>query len=158
MERKIELKYELYKTLSEVEPIVNTLYKKAIDTARNAYSVYSGFSVGAALILHNNEIITGSNQENAAYPSGLCAERVAVFYANSKFPNIPIKYLVITALNSKGELSSPVTPCGACRQVLLETEQRYKNNISYWFIGKDEIIHLTGINNLLPLAFDKEQL
>ena len=106
--------YESEKELSEED---QKLLKMARNAANRAYAVYSQFHVGAALLLDNGEILTGNNQENCAYPSGLCAERTTAFYASSRFPGVPFKKLVITAVNPQSTLTTPVPPCGACRQV-----------------------------------------
>jgi cytidine deaminase len=108
--------------------------------------------------LQNGEIISGNNQENAAYPSGLCAERVAVFYANSQYPNVAITKIAICAENENGILKNPISPCGACRQVLLETEIRFGLPIKLILFGTEKIITITTISQLLPLHFKKENL
>ena len=113
-------------SIEELSNIEQQLIQDSKLAKSNAYSPYSGFCVGAAVLLDNGIIIKGSNQENAAYPSGLCAERVALFYANSAYPNNAVKAIAITASNSKGIIQKPIAPCGSCRQVMLETEQRFK--------------------------------
>lgn len=132
--------------------------KRIVDTACKAtdrsYAPYSNFYVGAALLLENGEIITGNNQENAAYPSGLCAERTTIFYANSKYPDTPIVTLAIAARNKDGFLHSPISPCGACRQVILETEKRFGKAIKIILYSTKNIYILNGINSLLPFSFD----
>jgi len=131
--------------------------KKIIDCAKDAcfraYAPYSQFRVGAAVLLANGDIVTGSNQENVAFPSGLCAERTTLFYANSQYPEQAVKSLAIAAYTQGDFVKSPVSPCGACRQVILETEMRYKNPIRIYLYGKNEIYIIEGINDLLPLAF-----
>jgi cytidine deaminase len=130
------------------------LVLSAIDAANSAYSPYSGFSVGAAILLDNGEIITGSNQENAAYPDGLCAERVALFYANSSFPDVPVKCIAIAAKNLSGMTEEPVTPCGSCRQALIEAEFRFNNPIRIIMTGKNKILSADSVQDLLPLSFN----
>ena len=137
--------------------------KAVVDAARaataNSYAVYSNFSVGAAVRLGNGTVVSGSNQENAAYPSGLCAERTTLFWANSQYPKEPVEVLAIAARSAQGELEFPITPCGACRQVILETEQRYKQTIRIILFGKRESYLIEdGINALLPLCFDADFL
>lgn len=136
--------------------------KKLIDAAKNAtknsYAPYSKFNVGAAILLDNGEIITGNNQENAAYPSGLCAERVTMFYANSRYPNNAPKALAIASYANNNFLDDPITPCGACRQSLLETEVRFKNNIKVYLYGTKHIYIIESIKALLPLSFDNSSL
>ncbi len=136
--------------------------KKLIEAARkasvNAYAPYSQFNVGAAILLNNGEIVLGNNQENAAFTVGLCAERVALFYAGSAFPNMPVKAIAVTAFNENGFLDEPVKPCGACRQAILETEIRFKNPIRIILDGKNKIQVFDGVENLLPFAFKPESL
>ena len=134
-----------------------------VDEARRAtyrsYAPYSHFSVGAAVELADGTIVSGSNQENAAYPSGLCAERTAVFYANSRYPDQPIRRLCIAARDTEGKfLQRPISPCGACRQVLLEAEQRAKNAIEVLLYGTDGVYIIRSIKDLLPLSFDESFL
>jgi len=125
----------------------------AKDACSRAYAPYSQFRVGAAVLLANGEIVAGSNQENVAFPSGLCAERTALFYANSRYPEQAVKSLAVAAYTQGDFVESPISPCGACRQVILETEMRYKNPIRIYLYGKKEIYVIEGINDLLPLAF-----
>lgn len=132
--------------------------RELVDAARQAtyrsYAPYSHFSVGAAARLGNGLIITGSNQENAAYPSGLCAERTTLFYANSQYPDQPVETLAIAARNERGEfLEQPIPPCGACRQVMLETESRFKQPMRILLIGTQGIYELKQVGLLLPLSF-----
>ncbi len=130
------------------------LVEESQKITQHAYAPYSGFRVGAALLLDNGVILTGSNQENAAYPSGLCAERTALFYANSQYPNRAIVLMAITAFT--GENFVPfISPCGACRQVLLEAEMRFKNSIRILLCGTKQIYVISSARDLLPLAFDK---
>ena len=130
-----------------------------IDTARKAtrrsYSPYSRFAVGAALRLIDGTIVSGSNQENAASPSGLCAERTTLFYANSRYPDQAVDTLAIAARNERGEfLSDPISPCGACRQVMVETEKRYDHPMRILLYGTEGIYEIRGVGGLLPLSFD----
>jgi len=133
------------------------LMAKAIDAAGNAYAPYSSFNVGAALRLANGSIVTGNNQENAAYPSGLCAERVALFYAGAQHPGVPISDLAIVALVN-GQIKENISPCGGCRQVMLETEQRSKYPLRVLLIGEHTTRIISSAKNLLPLAFTEEDL
>ena len=130
-----------------------SLVKKSQEIIQNAYAPYSKFKVGVAILLENDEIITGTNQENSAYPSGLCAERVALFYANSKYPNVPVKTIAITAFYENKFVNAPIPPCGACRQVILETENRFKKPIKIILFGKEKIHLIDSIKQLLPLSF-----
>ena len=138
---------------------LQTADREVVDAARaataNSYAVYSNFNVGAAVRLSNGTIVSGSNQENAAYPSGLCAERTTLFWANSQYPNETVETLAIAARTAQGELEMPIPPCGACRQVILETEKRFGNTIRIILYGaKQCYIIEDGIKALLPLSFD----
>lgn len=142
-----------YDELSDID-------RKLIDAAREAshraYAPYSHFSVGAAILLSNGEIITGSNQENAAYPSGLCAERTAAFYAHSRFPEAIFRKIAIAAIDTSGnEILSPISPCGACRQVLLEYETIAGDSVEVLLAGRSEIYILPSVASLLPLSFSE---
>jgi len=134
------------------------LISRAIEITKNSYSPYSNFSVGAALLLENGEVVVGSNQENAAYPSGLCAERVALFYANSQFPQSAVQTIAIAAKTKQSLIAKPVPPCGACRQVMLETEMRFQKPIKIILISKTNIQIIESAKQLLPLNFEKEML
>jgi len=148
--------YTIYENLAELPESIQNLMKQAIMARKNAYAPYSKFLVGAAVLLNNSQIILGNNQENAAYPSGLCAERVALFSASANFPKTKIKALAITASPKDGILSNPVAPCGACRQVIAEYEFKQQNPLPIYFMGKvGKIIKTNSIKDLLPLAFDK---
>lgn len=133
--------------------------KELVDAARaataNSYAIYSRFNVGAAALLANGEVVCGTNQENAAYPSGICAERTTLFWANSQYPADAVEVLAIAARNDAGELETPIPPCGACRQVILETEKRYGKRIRIILYGaKQCYIIEDGVKALLPLSFD----
>lgn len=137
--------------------------RQLIDSAKaactSAYAPYSQFQVGAAVLLENGEIICGSNQENAAYPSGICAERCAVFYANSRYPESAVIALAIAASNKPGEfLSSPITPCGACRQVLLETQRRFNTPMRILLYGTSRVLTFDSLDPLLPFQFTGDEI
>ena len=145
-----------YEECTEIE-------KKLIDAAKeatsNAYAPYSNFSVGAALLLENGKIITGNNQENAAYPSGLCAERTAVFYANAQFPNQKIEAMAIAAFYDGDFTLDTIAPCGSCRQVFLEVESRFKSDVKIMMYNrKNEVYVAPSMNSLMPLSFDEKVL
>ena len=125
----------------------------AIQAAKRAYAPYSHFNVGAAVLLTDGTIVEGNNQENMAYPSGLCAERVALFSAGACFPDIPVEALAIVAIKN-GTIQSSIAPCGGCRQVMLETEQRYGRPIRILLCGKDATILIPSALDLLPLSFN----
>ena len=126
-------------------------------TARS-YCPYSGFHVGAAALLANGEIMLGCNQENAAYPSGLCAERVALFAAGAQYPEQPVKMLAIACFTDGHFTAEPGAPCGACRQVMLETEHRYGNKMQVLLYGENGTNVIDSAEDLLPLIFVSENL
>ncbi len=132
--------------------------RRLVDMARrythNSYAPYSKFCVGAAILLDNGEIICGANQENVAFPSGLCAERTACFSAGARFPQAKFKAIAVAARGTDGEeLSEPITPCGACRQSLLEYEMLAGENVEVLLVGRNEIYQLPSVKSLLPLTF-----
>ncbi len=139
--------------LDELSPQDQELVQAAIKATNNAYANYSRFYVGAALRLENGKMVIGANQENAAFPSGLCAERTAVFAAQANYPDSPIETLAIAGRNEKGVLPNPITPCGACRQVILEIEDRYKKPIKILLYGTQKIYCVRSVKDLLPLSF-----
>jgi Cytidine deaminase len=133
------------------------LHKEAIAATSTAYVPYSRFQVGAAVLLANGEVVSASNQENAAYPSGLCAERVALFYAGAKYPDVPVKAIAIAA-RTKGKLVEGISPCGGCRQVMLETETRAGSPIRIFLCGSDKMRLIDSAASLLPIGFDGSDL
>ncbi len=135
-----------------------TLVAAAMGATSRSYAPYSNFAVGAAALLANGTLITGTNQENAAYPSGLCAERTALFYANSQYPDQPITTLAVAARTENDFIDMPIPPCGACRQVILETEKRYKQPIRILLYGKEAIYEMKSVTDLLPLSFDASNM
>lgn len=143
---------------SELSVLDRELMNRAVEAAKNAYAPYSNFHVGAALLLNNGKIITGNNQENAAYPSGLCAERVAVFYAASQYPEAAVLSLAIAATDKKGVLKEWISPCGACRQVLLEVEARGRKPMRVLLCGGKTTRIAPSAKVLLPFAFDEDSL
>jgi len=155
--RTIETIVEIY-SFEELEASKQQLINKAKEQVLKAYAPYSEFHVGAAVELENGEIFAGSNQENSAYPSGLCAERVAMFFANAQYPTVAVKTLAIAAFTNGKFLEEPVTPCGSCRQVLLETEQRFEKDITVLLYGSKHIFQLDNVKQLLPLCFEKSSL
>ena len=153
----INISIESYQ-LDELSPQDQELVQAAIKATNNAYANYSRFYVGAALRLENGKIVIGANQENAAFPSGLCAERTAVFAAQANYPDSPIETLAIAGRNEKGVLPDPITPCGACRQVILEIEDRYKKPIKILLYGTQKIYCVRSVKDLLPLSFVDENM
>lgn len=130
------------------------LAEKAKDATYRSYAPYSNFSVGAAILLSNGEVVTGANQENVAFPSGTCAERTAAFYAHAQNPDAAFVEIAIAARGLDGEfVASPISPCGACRQALLQYELLYGNKIKVLLIGRDYAYRFPSIASLLPFAF-----
>jgi len=156
---KIESILTVFDNLNELPSDILELMQKAIEARQKAYAPYSKFYVGAAILLYNGEIIIGSNQENASYPSGLCAERTAVYYAGAKYPNAKMLKMAITAASQNQQTDSPIPPCGACRQALVEYEVRQKEPIEIYFMGETgKVVKSESLANLLPLVFDKSAL
>ncbi len=157
--KDIRIPVVVYDSIDELPEEIRELMEKAKHTRKNAYAPYSKFKVGAALRLSSGEIITGNNQENAAYPSGLCAERVAVYNAGANFPKVPIQAIAITAGAENHTVSKPVAPCGACRQSIAEYEQRQNSPIEIYFMGEvGQIYKVNSLKDLLPLSFDSSYL
>ena len=149
----------VYSSLDEVDVETKKLMQEAIEVRKTAYAPYSNFSVGAALMLDNGQTILGTNQENAAYPSGLCAERVAIFYAGSQFPSAKVLKICITASPKDRNSDIPIPPCGACRQSVAEYEFKQKMPIEIYFMGAvGEVYKSDSLQNLLPFMFDKNHL
>lgn len=158
-QKKLTITYDIFESLSELPQVVQDLFEKAIEVRKNAYAPYSHFQVGAAILLDNDQTIIGSNQENAAYPSGLCAERVAIFSAGALYPTSKIKTMVITATSIIASNNDPIPPCGACRQTIAEYEIKQEQPIAIYFMGSTgKIILAHSIKDLLPLMFDKKYL
>ena len=159
--KKLQLttEYTLFEKMEELSPQDQELMKLAIQTRKTAYSPYSKFSVGASILLDNGSLVIGSNQENAAYPSGLCAERVAIFSANAQYPKNTILKLAISASSSRKKVAEPVAPCGACRQSISEYEVKQNSPIEILFMGETgSIIKVSSLKDLLPLSFDRSFL
>jgi len=157
--REIKIKITAFSEVSELPEDEQKLLQHAVKSVSQSYAPYSEFHVGAAVLLDNGEVICGSNQENAAYPSGLCAERVALFYANSKYPGAKVKILAITARADHFHIDKPIAPCGTCRQVIAETENRQQSKIKIIMQGESGSVNMTeGIENLLPLTFYEDKL
>ncbi len=158
--KNIEFKFKMVlKQADELSELEMKLIEQAKAATHRSYSPYSHFSVGAAVLLENGEIVTGSNQENSAFPSGLCAERTTLFYANSKFPDVPVECLVIAARNTEGEFTDePVYPCGSCRQVFVETASRFKKTFKVLLYGKKGTYVIDSALDLMPLSFDATYL
>ena len=158
---KIEVKASatVFNDISELSKEDKTLMDKAIEARKKAYAPYSKFNVGAAFLLENGEVILGNNQESAAYPSGMCAERVGVWKVGSEFPGIIIKKLAISAASTNTKVDKPVGPCGACRQTLSEYEINQKEPMEVLFMGEvGKIVKTESLLSLLPFSFDSSYL
>lgn len=148
-----------FENIAECDAEIQELMNYAVNARAKAYTPYSHFQVGASILLQSGEIVTGSNQENASYPSGLCAERTAIFYAGAKYPDQKIKSIAITATGIHKDNTEPVPPCGACRQSIAEYEQKQKSPIAVYFMGKTGRVKMVeSLLSLLPLAFSEKYL
>nr|WP_315203738.1 cytidine deaminase [uncultured Flavobacterium sp.] len=155
----ITSKINVFESIQELPQMEQNLIKKAIEIRKKAYAPYSKFRVGVAILLDNGEIVVGSNQENAAYPSGLCAERVAIFHAGAVYPEATILKIAITAASDNNSTAIPVPPCGACRQSIAEYEIRQNTPIKIYYMGETGEIHQSeSLKNLLPFMFDNKLL
>lgn len=134
------------------------LIDKAKEATQTSYAPYSQFNVGSAARLENGIIVKGSNQENAAFPSGLCAERTTLFYANAQYPDSPVKALAVAAYTCGAFLKAPIPPCGACRQVILGVEERFNTPIRILLYGEDGTYVVESVKALLPLQFVGETM
>lgn len=151
--------FDVYTNETDLPNEERLLLMNARKSVESAYAPYSHFNVGAAILLENGETICGSNQENAAYPSGLCAERVAIFYAGAKFPNVKIKAIAVTVKAENQVIGEPVTPCGGCRQVISEYEIKHKQKIKMVMAGETgKVLVAESIESLLPLMFNSKHL
>lgn len=154
MRKKIEIEFEYYTDSSELSQTEIALFKEADDAKDKAYSPYSNFNVGAAVLLEDGTIVKGSNQENIAYPSGICAERVALFSAGSNFPDKMVKKIAIVAEGDLVSINDTFSPCGACRQVMAESESRQQEPIEILIRNFDGTYSkFKGISTLLPFTF-----
>ena len=158
--KEIELKFKasVYSSTEELPEKAQKLILLAREAANRAYAPYSGYRVGASVLLENGELITGNNQENAAYPSGLCAERTALFYASSRYPGIPVLSIAISTLLNEPPDGDFARPCGGCRQVMSEYEDLSGKPIEIIMDGKSAITVVNGIDTLLPFRFKKEDV
>ena len=152
--REIKIAYQEFDSLDELNKEDLLLAKAAIDATSRSYAPYSNFNVGAALMYEDGELIQGSNQENAAYPSGLCAERTALFYASSRRPDTPIIALAIAAAQNGKLCDIPATPCGACRQVMAQYQTKGGRPMSVLLVGGEKIWKFASVDDLLPLTFN----
>lgn len=159
--KKLEVKAEftVFDDLEELPEEDKNLMLKAVEIRKTAYAPYSKFRVGAALLLENNEVVIGSNQENASYPSGLCAERVAIYQAGAKYPEQKVKKIAISAASDQNITVTPIPPCGACRQAIAEYEVKQDKAIAIFFMGETgKVVKSNSLKDLMPLLFDKSFL
>jgi cytidine deaminase len=158
-ENKFEFSYKVYNNIDELPEEQRSLLKKAQEASEHAYAPYSNFHVGAVATLSNGEMVTGTNQENASYPVGLCAERVLLASASSQFPNVPIEAIAISYKSESQKNDHPVSPCGICRQSLQEYESRVNHPIQLILGGMiGEVYVIDEASKLLPLAFTNDEL
>ncbi len=158
-EIQIETKLSVFESFEELSRSEKEFMNQAIEIRKKAYAPYSKFQVGAAIVLDNGVVLQGSNQENAAYPSGLCAERVVIFYAGANYPNNKIVKMFITATPSDRDSENPIPPCGSCRQSIAEYEIKQDLPIEIYFMGaKGAVYKSDSLKNLLPFMFDKSNL
>ena len=151
--------FGVFDTIQELPSDIQNLMQEAVAIRQKAYAPYSNFKVGTALLLDNGKIILGSNQENAAFPSGLCAERVAIFQAGAIYPEAKILKMAISAASENSTTSAPIPPCGSCRQSIAEYEIKQNTPIEIYFMGEIGSIYKSdSLKNLLPLLFDKKFL
>ena len=151
--------FSVFEAKSELPQEIQSLMEQAINIRKNAYAPYSKFRVGAAILLDNGKIVLGSNQENAAYPSGLCAERVAIFQAGSLYPNAKFLKMAISATSDEKPVLEPIPPCGSCRQSIAEYEIKQEAPIEIYFMGESGPVYQSdSLRNLLPFMFDKKFL
>lgn len=149
----------IYDGIEELPQDVQDLMQESFTAREKSYSPYSKFRVGAAILLDNGEVISGSNQENASYPAGLCAERTAIFYAGAKFPEAKVLKMALSARSLNHVVETPTPPCGSCRQAIAEYEMKQETPIEIFFMGETgKVVKVNSISDLLPLIFDSSFL
>ncbi|TMM56301.1 cytidine deaminase [Maribacter algarum] len=157
--QNIAFELEIYESIDELHEVDQKLMIVAVEARKNAYAPYSNFQVGAALLLENGEVVIGNNQENASYPSGLCAERVAIFQAGAKYPGVVIISIAISATSINYKVDTPAAPCGNCRQSISEYEVKQDQPIQILMMGEvGEVLKCNSIADILPLAFNNSFL
>ena len=152
--KEIKIAYTEYESLHQLEAEDRALAEAAIEATASSYAPYSNFNVGAAVMYGDGEIVKGSNQENAAYPSAMCAERTALFYASSSRPEEPVKGIAIAARQNGILTKSPVTPCGACRQVMAQYQTKSGIPMQVILVGSNKTLKINKIEHILPFIFD----
>ena len=156
--QEIKILFTEYQNLDELQEEDRLLIKAARQIAQKAYAPYSHFKVGAALKMEDGSIITGNNQENVSFPVGTCAERSVLFWANANFPEKAVLAIAITAIREDGKRAKNLSPCGACRQVMLETQHRFSRPIRVLLDCSEKIKELYNVESLLPLGFEGDSL
>jgi len=156
---KIFTEITVFDDINELAQQDAELMQQAIAIREMAYAPYSHFRVGAALLMDNGVVVTGNNQENAAYPSGMCAERVAIWTAGAQYPNNKVLKMAISARSENQKLDKPIPPCGACRQAIAEYEVKQDKHIEIFFMGEvGKVYKSNSLHDLLPLIFDSSSL
>ena len=153
-EKHLDIDYQEFSSVEEMTPEDQALVAAALEAQKGSYSPYSNFQVGAALLLANGVVVKGANQENIAYPSGLCAERSAMFWAGANYPDVPMETLAIAGSDHGVLCESPASPCGACRQVMAEYQKKYQHPIKIILVGSKRIRKFSCVEDLLPFIFD----
>ncbi len=151
--KELKIIYEEFTSASQMSERDQMLVAAALDAQKGSYSPYSQFQVGAALLLADGTVVKGANQENAAYPSGLCAERTAMFAASANYPDVPMVALAIAGSDHGVLCNSPATPCGACRQVMAQYQRKYQHKIEVILVGKKKIMKFGKVEDILPFVF-----
>ncbi|MFA6128996.1 MAG: cytidine deaminase [Bacteroidales bacterium] len=151
--KEILVPYDEFTGSETLDPGVARLIRKAELAADHAYAPYSGFHVGVTIELTDGQVFTANNQENSAYPSGLCAERVGLFFVQANYPETAIKRLILVAKQNGRLTDEPVYPCGACRQVMVESVKRQTVPFEIWMVGRDRLLRVDSPDYLLPLKF-----
>ena len=157
-ELQLNIKYEEFASVAEMSPDDQKLVALALEAQKGSYSPYSHFQVGAALKLADGTIVKGANQENAAYPSGLCAERTALFWAGANYPDVPLDTLAIAGSDHGVLCESPASPCGSCRQVMAEYQKKHGRPLKVILVGSKRIRKFYKVDDLLPFIFDSLHL
>ena len=152
--KELKIAYTEYTAADQLEQVELELVEAAIEATKTSYAPYSNFNVGAAVRLEDGQIVKGSNQENAAYPSGICAERTAMFYAGANYGDKAITAIAVAASQNGVLLASPVSPCGACRQVMAEYQKKGGRPITIILVGANRTLRFSSVDALLPLIFD----
>ena len=150
----LKINYTEYDSVKEMSKEDQELVKAALEAQKGSYSPYSKFQVGAALRLANGTIVKGANQENAAYPSGLCAERTAMFWASANYPDVAFDTLAIAGADRGVLCESPASPCGSCRQVMAEYQKKYGRPLKTIWVGSKRIRKFENVDDILPFIFD----